>query len=280
MSYSVSLHSAMDKIAKIGLLAGKGEMPIIFADCARKRGSKVVAFAAKGIADTQLAGHVDKIYWLDFNEVGRLPLLFIINRIRNIVMLGKIPKSLFFKRDFSKSREISALLRNTKDRMDDSMHREAARRIEKFGVRFINPADIMTDFIPKKGTYTRREPSPEEWEDIEFGRLMGKALGKLDVGQTVVVQNRAIISVEAIEGTDEAIKRAGKYSKGGLVVVKIIKPTQDPRFDIPTVGLDTIESLIEAKASVLAIEAEKTFFINKEESIKKADEHNISIVAI
>ncbi|MBN1872260.1 MAG: UDP-2,3-diacylglucosamine diphosphatase LpxI [Candidatus Omnitrophica bacterium] len=270
----------MSDIKRIGLLAGGGELPMLFADQARKNGITVIAFAAKGIASIEIGGHVDKLYWLDFSEVGKLPLLFVTNRVRNLVMLGTIPKSLFFKRDFSNSRAMSSFLVGSKDHMDDSMHREAARRMEKFGIRFVSPTEILSDLLPKKGSYTKREPEPREWDDIKFGKEMARALGKLDIGQTVVVQDRSILAVEAIEGTDEAIRRSGKYTSGGSVVVKTMKPTQDPRFDIPTVGLETIDSLVDAKCAVLAIEAEKTFFINRKESIEKADEHNISIVAV
>jgi len=270
----------MEKIDRIGLLAGKGELPIIFADEARKKGVKVVAFAAKEIASPQLDSHVDKIYWLDLLETKKLPFLFTTNRIRNLVMLGKIPKGIFFKKDFSKSEEISSFLKETNNRLDDSILRDVAKKAEKFGFTFINPMDYLLDFIPQKGVFTKRNPTAKEWEDIEFGREIAQVLGKLGIGQTVAVQNKAILAVEAIEGTDEAIKRSGKFSKGGSIVVKMIKPNQDPRFDIPTIGIETINSLIEAKAAVLAMEAEKTFFINREESIAKADEYNISIVAI
>lgn len=270
----------MKTIDRIGLLAGGGRLPIIFADEARKKGTKVIAFAAKGIASPELDSHVDKIYWLDLSETKKLPFIFFTNRIRKLAMLGKVPKSIFFKGDFSKSEDITSLLKDTKNRSDDSLLREVSKKAEKLGISFINPGDFLSDFIPKKGTLTKRDPTAKEWEDIEFGKEMTKGLGKLDIGQTVVVQNKAVLAAEAIEGTDEAIKRGGRFSKGGMVVVKMIKPTQDPRFDIPAVGIETINSLIEAKAGALAIEAGKTFFINREESISKADKKDISIVAI
>ena len=270
----------MKTIDRIGLLAGEGELPIIFADEARKKGTKIIAFAAEGIASPELNRHVDKIYWLDLAETGKLPVLFLTNRIRNLVMIGKIPKGIFFKRDFSKSKEINSLLKDTESRSDDSILRDVANKAEKFGLTFISPAGFLTNFVPQKGTFTKREPTAEEREDIEFGREIAVEIGKLDIGQTVAVKNKAVLAVETIEGTDETIKRAGRFSKAGIVVVKMIKPDQDPRFDIPTIGIETINSLIEAKASVLAMEAEKTFFINREQSIAKADENNISIVAI
>jgi DUF1009 family protein len=270
----------MKKIERIGLLAGEGRLPIIFADEARKKGTKVIALAAKGIASKTLGDHVDKIYWIDLSEAGKLPLICLTNRIRALVMIGKIPKSIFFKKDFSKSKEISSFLNDTENRSDDSILRDVSRKVEKLGFTFINPIDFLSDFMPEKGTLAKREPTAEEWEDIEFGRGAAKSLGTLDIGQTVTVKNKAILTVEAIEGTDETIKRAGRFSGGGIIAVKMLKPNQDPRFDIPTVGIETIDSLIEVKAAVLAIEAEKTLFIDQQESIAKADRHGISIVAI
>lgn len=270
----------MEKMDRIGLLAGEGELPIIFADEARKKGTKVIAFAAKGIASKELDNHVDKIYWLDLRETGKVPLRIFTDKIKNVVVIGKLPKSLFLKNDYSESREINSLLNDTKNRADDSLMRKVSQLGEKFGVTFISPGYFLSDHMPKKGTFTKRSPTAKEWEDIGFGRVTAIALGKLDIGQTVVVQNKAILAVESIEGTDEVIRRSGRFSKGGMVVVKMMKPNQDPRFDIPTVGMETINSLVEAGASVLAMEAERTFFINRDESIAKADKNGISIVAI
>ena len=270
----------MKKIDRIGLLAGEGKLPVIFSDEARKKGTKIIAFAAKGIASPELNSHVDKIYWLDLQETKKLPMLFLTNRIRNLVMIGKIPKSILFKKDFSGSEDISPFIKKTGNLSDDSILRDIAKQAEKFGLTFISPADFLSDFIPQEGTFTKRKPTAEEWEDIEFGRDIAVKIGKLDIGQAVAVKNKAVLTVETIEGTDDTIKRAGRFCKGGFTVVKIIKPDQDQRFDIPTVGIETINSLVEAKASVLAIEAGKTLFINREESVTKADEFGISIVAI
>ena len=270
----------MKKVDRIGLLAGEGELPLILADEARKKGTKVIAFAARGIASPKLSKCVDKIYWLDLSETGKLPFLFLTNRIRNIILIGKIPKSVFFKKDFSKSKEINSFLKNTEDRLDDSIMRDVGKQIEKFGLTLLSPLDFLSDFIPQEGTLTNREPTAKEWEDIEFGKKMAIEIGRLDIGQTVAVKNKAVLAVETIEGTDETIKRAGRFSKGGIIVVKMIKPSQDIRVDIPAVGIETINLLVDAKASVLAIEAGKTFFINRDEAVAKADENGISIVAI
>lgn len=270
----------MKAVEKIGLFAGGGQMPIIFSDEARKKGTKVVAFAAKGITSPELDSHADKTYWLDMSETGKLPLIFIAERLRNFVMLGKIPKTIFFKKNFSESKEITSMLTGAKNRLDDNLLRKAADMAKKFGINFLSPSDFLSELLPEKGTLTKREPTMAEWEDIEFGKKIAASVGSLGIGQAVVVKNKDVIAVEAIEGTDEAIKRAGKLAGSGTVCVKVIKPEQDTRFDIPTVGVETINSLIEAMASVLAIEAGKTFFVNRKESVALADCAGIAIVAI
>lgn len=270
----------MKTLKKIGLFAGGGQMPIIFSDEARKKGTKVVAFAAKGITSSDLDKHVDKIYWLDASETGKLPFLFLTEKLRNFVMLGKIPKTIFFKKDFSESKEITSILSSSKNRLDDNLLRKTADMAKKFGINFLSPSDFLSELLPEKGTLTKREPTAGEWEDIEFGKKIAYSIGSLGIGQAVVVKNKDVIAVEAIEGTDETIKRAGKLAGSGTVCVKVIKPKQDPRFDIPTVGAETINSLIEVKASVLAIEAGKTFFVNQKESIALADRAGMAIVAI
>jgi len=269
----------MKGISKIGLLAGGGDLPVIFADEAKKKGIKVVVFAAKDIARPELESHADRTYWMEFNEVSRLPLLFLSNMIRHVVLLGKVPKSLFFKKPPVEGKDIDGVLRGPQGAADDSALRRAAARIERFGVRVIDPSRILSDLLPEAGLFTKRGPTKAEREDVEFGRRLSKALGSLDVGQTVVVQNKAILAVEAIEGTDEAIRRSGEYSKGGQVVVKTRKPSQDTRFDIPTVGMNTVDKMAEAGAAVLAIEAKRTFFIDRDECINKADRNGICILA-
>jgi DUF1009 family protein len=134
--------------------------------------------------------------------------------------------------------------------------------------------------LPAEGTLTARQPTETEWQDIEYGYKMVKEIGRLDIGQTIIVKNRAVLAVEAIEGTDAAIRRGGLLGKAGAVVVKAAKPQQDVRFDMPGVGPQTLQSMIDAKASVLAIEAEKTLLVDRETVVRMADEHGIAIVAI
>ncbi len=270
-----------EKATRIGLLAGEGELPCIFADHARAQGVTIVAFAARGFAAKELESCVDKIYWLDFSEIGKLPLLFFLNRVRSLVMLGEIPKTVFFKRNFGRNRIISSLMRvrGPDTFSDDSLLRNVALRLERIGMKFLDPSLYLHDLLPAEGVFTERQPTQDEWEDIEFGKRMGREIGRLDIGQTIVVKNKAVIAVEAIEGTDEAIRRAGKLSPE-TVIVKLIKPNQDTRFDIPTIGEDTVNAMIEAHARVLAVEAGKTFFVNRDKALKKAHAHGLSIVAI
>jgi UDP-2,3-diacylglucosamine hydrolase len=140
-------------------------------------------------------------------------------------------------------------------------------------------AFLTEDALPKEGVLTKRRPSGKEKEDISFGWQLAKDMGRLDIGQTVVVKNKAILAVEAIEGTDEAIKRGGKLGNGDVTVVKVAKPTQDYRFDVPTIGVATLEVMVEAKAKTLAIEADRTILIDRSEFLEYANAHGLSVVS-
>ncbi|MDD5679820.1 MAG: UDP-2,3-diacylglucosamine diphosphatase LpxI, partial [Candidatus Omnitrophica bacterium] len=267
-------------LEKIGLFAGAGDMPIVFGDEARKGGTKVVAFAAKDITSSELEKHVDKIYWINPSDTGKLPLMFLAERLRNFVALGSIPKTLIFKKDFSDSKEISSLINDTEDRVNDKIMRKIADIGKKFGINFVNPTDFLPNLLLKKGTATKREPTPKEQEDIEFGIQISHSIGDLGIGQTAIIKNKSIVSVEAMEGTDDTIKRAARLVGAGTVCVKLLTPTQDPRFDIPTIGMGTMNALVEAKTAVLVVDAEKALIINREDVIAKADANGVSIVAI
>lgn len=267
-------------IKRIGIMAGGGSLPVIFARHARSKGMRVIALALKDAASRELESAAHRTYWLTPGDTKRIPLIFMWERIRNVVLCGKIPKEIIFKHDFPDNSEISSLLKDTKDRMDETILKQAEVILKKFGVRLMNTTEFLPELLAERKVYTEREPTQAERGDIEFGLEIARAVGRLDIGQTVVVKDKAVISVEAIEGTDETIRRCRQLGIDGLVVVKASKPGQDLRYDVPTVGLKTIESLIEARAKVMAIEAGKAFFIEREESIREADKHGICIIGI
>ena len=261
-------------------MAGAGRLPIIFADEARKDGAEILGLAVKGLTSPELESHVDKIYWNEITEGGRLLGLLKEEKINYAVMTGKIPKTVLFNKKLSFDEESTRSLKNTVNKKDYVILKMIASRLGKIGVRILDPMVYLKKLLPQKGVLTKRDPSKEEWEDINFGKRVAKELAGMDIGQTVVVKDKAVLALEAIEGTDRAIKRGGELGGSGVVVVKVSRPRQDMRFDVPAIGPETIDSLIEAKAGALAVEAKKTFVVDKGELIDKADRAGISVVAV
>lgn len=265
---------------KIGLIAGNRRLPILFAQAAKKRNYYVVAVAIKGDTSFKLKKVVDKIYWIGLSEFRRLFEIFKSEGITRIVMAGQISPRRLFSKEIDKFAEVKSLLASIEDKKADTIFGAVAERLKESGFELLDSNTFIEDLLPKKGTLTKREPNFSEWEDIYFGLDLAKEIAYLDIGQTVAVKNKAVVAVEALEGTDNLIRRAGRISRRGFTVVKVSKPKQDLRFDIPVAGLDTIKNLISAKATCLAIEAAKTIFIDKDISIQLADKKGISIVAV
>jgi len=267
-------------MARIGLVAGYGNLPLIFSKAARKRGDTVIAFGLKGITHEGLEAQVDKMHWLEWGNLKAGIMLLATERIRKIAMLGKIKKDVFFKGDEKFDDKAKDILNKLNDRKDYPILKEVTKTLVSFGIDVIDPTDYLKDLIPSKGTLTKREPAKDEWDDINYGRDVAKELSKFDIGQTIVVKNKTVIALEAVEGTDETIKRAGLLANGKFSVVKVARPDQDMRFDIPLIGIDTLKTLVEANGSALALEERKTLLIDKDDMIKLADEKGVSIVII
>ncbi len=193
-------------------------------------------------------------------------------------MAGKVPKSLLFKSKVIPDLRAVKLLFSLKDKSDDSILLAIAKELEKDGIKLLNTADFSSSLMTPEGILTDERLSENEWKDIAFGWKIAKEIGRLDIGQTVVVKDQAVMAVEAIEGTDEAILRGGKLAGEGAVVVKVAKPKQDMRFDVPVVGMNTLKSMIEVNARVLAIEAGKSILLQRKKVIKEADEAGVSVV--
>lgn len=269
-------------MARIGLVAGYGEIPVLFSKTAKKMGDTVIAFGVKGITNGELEGYVDKMHWLDWGSLKKGLLLLATERIERIVMLGNIKKDAFFKKDDNEKLDDEAkkLLKEIGDKKDYAILNGVEKLLNSMGVKVIDPLSYLKDLVPSKGLLTRRGPSSDEWQDINYGKEVARELARFDIGQTVAVKDKTVIALEGVEGTDETIKRAGGLVDGGFVVVKVARPNQDMRFDIPLVGLDTTKSLIEAKGNVLALEEKKMFLMDRDEAVRLADENNISIVVI
>lgn len=266
---------------RIGLIAGSGNFPFIFAEEARKKGAQVIAFAIKGVTNPGFDKAVDRIHWIDVNHFN-IPVfiaLLLTERIKKIAMAGKIDKALIFSR-FNKVKDIQEVLSITKDNTDYSILDDVTKRFNKIGVDVIDGLEYLGELLPQKGVLSKRQPAEEEKKDIEFGLKIAREIAKLDVGQTITVHNRAVITVEALEGTDNTIRRAKDLVKGPFTVVKVARPDQDMRWDVPMVGADTINAMVESGATALSMESGKMFFTEKNAALKIADENNISIVVI
>lgn len=264
----------------IALIAGQGRLPLIFADEARKKGERVIGIGIKGISPEGLDLHVDKSYWGEITQTKRALEVLKLENIDHVVMTGKIPKAIIFDRGLKLNKEASEIFQNTVDSKDYTIIKAIAARFKREGIRILDPTSYFSNLLPQKGLLAKRPPTKEEWEDIRFGVKIAKRIAGMDIGQAVVVKKKSILAIEAIEGTDSAIRRAGELNGDGAVVVKVARPRQDMRFDIPTIGPETIDSLIDAKAKVLAIEAKKTLVVDKDEIVKKADAAGIAVVAI
>ncbi len=264
---------------RIGLIAGNGRFPIIFADNARKLGYHVSAVAHEGETEPELASHVDRIHWVKIGQLSKLIKAFKEDGVHQAVMLGGIKKTHVFttlRPDF----RTLALATRLALWKDDDILRELAKELEQEGIVICESTFGLEGILVEEGSLTARTPSEKEWEDIRYGWDVAEAIGRLDIGQCVVIKDRVVVAVEAVEGTDEAIKRGGDLAKDGAVVVKRSKPQQDMRFDLPAVGPRTIEVMASVKASVLAIEAGRTILLDREIMLGKAKSARIAIVGI
>ena len=263
---------------KIGLIAGSDRLPLVFAEEAKRCGEEVVAVAIDGYTSPEIEGKA-KIYWIKPGELGKIVEIFRAEKIERAAMEGKIPQSIIFS-DLEFDHRAKLILDRAKSRQTQSLLKAVADELKTHGITLIDARTHLDSLLAVKGNMTKRKPREKELADIEFGRNVLNVIGSLDVGQSVVVKNCAILAIEAIEGTDAAIRRGAVLGKGGAVVVKMTKPNQDLRFDLPVVGERTVTTMGEFGAEVLAIETGKTIILDKAETIRKADEENICIVAI
>lgn len=264
---------------KIGLIAGNRKFPLIFSQAAKKKGYNIVAVAIKGDTSRKLKSLVDKIYWLGLDEFSRMFEIFKDEGIDKVVMAGQISPWRLFSKEIAKDELLSNLLANMKDKKADTIFGGIAEKLKEHGIELIDSTTFIEEYLPQKGTLTSLEPPFSAWEDIYFGLDLAKAIAYLDIGQTVAVKSKAVVAVEALEGTDNLIRRSGRITRG-ITLIKVSKPKQDKRFDIPVVGLNTVRNLVKAKAACLAIEAGKTLFIDIEQSVKLANKYKLAIVAV
>lgn len=263
---------------RFALIAGAGEIPEILARSAKAEGASFIAVALTETAIAPLGSLADTVYRLSIGQVGKIIKTIKNEGIEKVIFIGKVKKDLLFEKIRFDLKALK-LLASLKNRNDDTIMLAIVDEFAKSGIEVVDQTTYLRQMMPKEGVLTKRKPTKEEWNDISYGMDMAKRSASLDIGQAVVVRDRSIMAVEAIEGTDEAIKRGGRLARKGAVVAKVAKPDQDLRFDVPTVGMVTIESMNEAGAKVLAIESERTFLLNMKEVVARADASGISIVA-
>jgi len=267
-------------VDRVGLIAGNGRFPIIFAENARKKGVEIVAVGINEETSRELEKFVSKIYWLGVGDLERLIKILKEENIRSVVMAGQVKHKLLFDNNIKIDKRMQLLLGGLKNKKTDSIIGAVARLLGFSGIKVLSSITFLSDYLPEKGFLTRPPPSERILKDIDFGRHIAKVIAGLDIGQSIAVKDKVVLAVESIEGTDEAIRRAARYGRDGIVVIKVTKPKQDMRFDVPVIGPDTIKLLQEVKAACIAIEAKKTLIIDKPETLRLAEAGGISIVAV
>jgi hypothetical protein len=261
---------------KIGLIAGKGQFPLLFAEAARRQGLEVVAVAHRGETDPALESLVHQCQWIYVGQLGKLIRVFKQAGVSRAVMAGGVSRGRLF-RDFRPDFRALNLIRQAGAGHDDRILRGLAAELEGEGVTIVSALLYLEDLLAQPGPLSRSQPTSQELRDIDFGFKIAQEVGRLDLGQCVVVRRQVVTALEAVEGTDDTIRRGGRLAGPGAVVVKICKPGQDLRFDLPAVGKNTIEVMREVEARVLAVEAGKTLIFDQEDMLALADRLVIAV---
>ena len=260
----------------LGLIAGNGRFPFLVADGARRAGRRVVAVAIREEADPALEQAVDEMHWVGLGQLGRCIDVLKAGGAREALMAGQVKHRQIFSR-LVPDLKLMAVLARLAIKSTDSLIGGVADALAREGITLLPSTAFLADQMAAAGAMTRRRPSGDESKDIAYGQQVARALAGMDLGQTVAVKDRAAVALEAMEGTDEVIRRAGGIAGAGVVVVKVAKPRQDMRFDVPVVGRGTLAAMAEAGARVLAVDAGKTLLIDKAEFLAEADRHALAV---
>ncbi|NLK08375.1 MAG: LpxI family protein [Firmicutes bacterium] len=266
-------------MAKVAVLAGEGNLPKFFTNRALKMGHEVLVIDLTGQPRADLAEVASSIHPVSIGQWQTVIDILKTEEVFDVYFLGNVSRGLLFT-NLELDRRLQGLLANLRQRENHAMIEAFVEDLAKEGITVKPQTDFLQDALMGPGVLTETVPTKGIWQDIEHGVKIAKTLAELDVGQTVVVKDCAVLAVEAIDGTDATINRGGTLAKGGGVAVKIAKPNQDPRFDVPTVGPETIKTVIAGGLDALALEAGKTIVVNVAEVIRQADENKVSIVLV
>lgn len=277
---------------RYGLIAGNGRFPFIVVEGARRAGVSLSVAAIREETDPEIEGEVDHLTWVGIGQLGKLIRFFKGEGVEKAIMAGQVKHVQIFSKAVPDARMLKMLLKLPR-RNTDSLIGAIADELEKEGIELIDSTFFLQDNLPSAGPLTRRQPSAAERADIDYGLEIARDIAFLDLGQTIVVRGKACVAIEAMEGTDATIRRAGDLmrghkgaakptvlSRGPLTVLKFSKPNQDMRFDVPVVGVPTLKTMVEAGATCLCISAGKTLMFDRDEMIAFADRQKIAMFAV
>ncbi len=264
---------------KIGIIAGGGQFPLLFIEAARKAGRTVYVAAHRSETDSAVADGADHSCWVKLGQLGKIIKFFKTNGVEETVFLGAITKTQIF-RDVLPDIKGLTLWNRIDNRQDDAILRAVAGALEDEGIRVLESTLYLEHLLFPKGVLTRKKPTRGQRLDIDFGWHHARAIGSLDIGQCVVVRDCSVMAVEAIEGTDATILRGGSLAKEQAVIVKLRKPNQDFRFDLPATGITTIESMLQVKAAVLAVEAGQSLLFDRDKMVAAANRAGIVVIGV
>jgi DUF1009 family protein len=263
-----------------GLIAGNGRFPFLVLEAARSQGIEMAVIALKEEASPELEKLAKRLHWVSLGELSKAIELMQGEGVKQAVMAGQVKHNKIFSA-IRPDWKLAKLLFSLPRKNTDSLIGAVAKVLEEEGIELVDSTLFLKPLVPEAGLLTRRAPNEQENADIEYGLSVARQIAAMDIGQTVVISDRACVAVEAMEGTDETIERAGRYAQGKpLVVVKVSKPKQDMRFDVPVVGMPTVESMKRAGATALALDAGRTLLFERSVLIAKADEAGIAIQAV
>ncbi len=265
----------------IGLLAGQGEFPLLFAQAAFSLKKPLIVFGLEGYTDKRIGDFARETHYVRMGQLGAVIDLLKQTNVKRVVLAGAIPKKEIYDPKIGMDDTAKGIMGGIQNRGDDHILKAFELFLKaRLGISILDSRLFLKEILATKGVLTRRVPTEAEKEDLKFGFEIAKGIGRLDVGQTVVVKRGTVLAVEALEGTDAAIRRGGELGKGETVVVKAAKPNQDLRFDLPCIGLETLESLRAGASRVLGIEAGKTMILSKEKVIEMANREGMTIVGL
>jgi DUF1009 family protein len=265
---------------KYGLIAGNGRFPFLVLEGARDRGAEVAVAAIKEEAAPEIAQQASRIEWIGVGQLGRLIRYFKREQVTHAIMAGQVKHHQIFRLHALPDLRMVRLLAGLSTRNTDSLIGAVAKELAREGITLIDSTTFLEPLIAPEGVLTSRSPTKEERADIDYGLAIAREIGRLDLGQTVAVKDRAVVAVEAMEGTDAVIVRAGEVTRGkSFVVVKVAKPDQDMRFDVPVIGLPTIEKMVAAGATAIHVTSGKTLLFDRAELTDLANKRGLAIIA-